>query len=160
FASLIENNIRINSDKLATALENLALNNDMLGWVTEIENILDLLSNRDYQNFDEKYVKMLFITLASLSPIYIIKSEAEIAGEYPDLMYLFRKPYKPNYQFLIELKYLKKSESKKLPKTMEIATQQVNRYLQKPEISELESLKAYAIVFVSKKAHFHLVGGG
>ncbi|MBE2281437.1 MAG: PD-(D/E)XK nuclease domain-containing protein [Ignavibacteriaceae bacterium] len=61
------------------------------------------------------------------------------------------------YQFLIELKYLKKSESKKLTKTMELATQQVNRYLQKPEISELESLKSYAVVFVGKKGHFTLV---
>ncbi|MBE2281801.1 MAG: PD-(D/E)XK nuclease domain-containing protein, partial [Ignavibacteriaceae bacterium] len=69
-------------------------------------------------------------------------------------------PNKVKYQFLIELKYLKKSESKKLTKTMEIAKEQVTRYLHKPEISELESLKAYAIVFVGKKAHFHLVGGG
>ncbi|MBE2279222.1 MAG: PD-(D/E)XK nuclease domain-containing protein, partial [Ignavibacteriaceae bacterium] len=92
-----------------------------------------------------------------LAPIYIIKSEVEIKGEYPDLMYLFRKPNKVKFQFLIELKYLKKSESKKLPKTMEIATQQVNRYLDKTEISELENLKAYAVVFVGKKAHFSLV---
>ncbi|MBE2280789.1 MAG: PD-(D/E)XK nuclease domain-containing protein, partial [Ignavibacteriaceae bacterium] len=66
-------------------------------------------------------------------------------------------PNKVKYQFLIELKYLKKSESKKLPKTMEIAKEQVNRYLQKTEISELESLKAYAVVFVGKKAHLSLV---
>ncbi|MBE2280876.1 MAG: PD-(D/E)XK nuclease domain-containing protein, partial [Ignavibacteriaceae bacterium] len=92
-----------------------------------------------------------------LAPIYIIKSEVEIKGEYPDLMYLFRKPNKVKYQFLIELKYLKKSESKKLTKTMEIAKAQVNRYLQKPEISELENLKAYVVVFVGKKGHFELV---
>ncbi|MBE2280738.1 MAG: PD-(D/E)XK nuclease domain-containing protein, partial [Ignavibacteriaceae bacterium] len=154
FASLIEQNIRINSDKVSTAVENLAMNNNMQGWVAEIENILDLLSNRDYQNFDEKYIKMLFITLASLTQLYIIKSEAEVTGEYPDLMYLFRKPNRVKYQFLIELKYLKKSESKKLAKTMEIAKEQVTRYLQKSEISELENLKAYAVVFVGKKANF------
>ena len=126
----------------------------MQGWVKQIERILGLLSNRDYQNFDEKYVKMLFITLASLSQLYIIKSEAEAAGEYPDLMYLFRKPYKPNYQFLIELKYLKKTESRKLTKTMESAREQVKRYLSKPEVKELENLKSYAVVFVGKKGHF------
>ncbi|MBE2281495.1 MAG: PD-(D/E)XK nuclease domain-containing protein, partial [Ignavibacteriaceae bacterium] len=152
--------VSLNESSLQQAINDLAKNNNMDRWIGEIERVLDLLSNRDFQNFDEKYVKMLFITLASFTQLYIIKSETEVAGEYPDLMYLFRKPYKPNYQFLIELKYLKKSESKKLTKTMELAKEQVNRYFQKPEIKELESLVAYAVVFVGKKAHFHLVGGG
>ncbi|MBE2280699.1 MAG: AAA family ATPase, partial [Ignavibacteriaceae bacterium] len=149
--------ITLSDSAIRKSFEELAVNNNMERWITEIENVLDLLSNRDYQNFDEKYIKMLFITLASLAPIYIIKSEAEIKGEYPDLMYLFRKPNKVKYQFLIELKYLKKSESKKLLKTMEIAKEQVNRYLDKTEISALENLKAYAVVFVGKKGHFELV---
>ncbi|MCF8307133.1 MAG: PD-(D/E)XK nuclease domain-containing protein, partial [Ignavibacteriales bacterium] len=146
--------ISLNVSNLQQSIIDLALNNNMERWIGEIEKVLELLSNRDYQNFDEKYVKMLFITLASLSQLYIIKSEAEVEGEYPDLMYLFRKPYKPNYQFLIELKYLKKGESKKLGKTMESAKEQVSRYLQKPEIKGLDNLKIYTVVFVSKKGHF------
>ncbi|MBE2280168.1 MAG: AAA family ATPase, partial [Ignavibacteriaceae bacterium] len=147
----------INVSDLQHAINDLAKNNNMARWIEEIEKVLEILSNRDYQNFDEKYIKMLFITLASLSRLYIIKSEAEVEGDYPDLMYLFRKPYKPNFQFLIELKYLKKSEPKKLSKTMELATEQIDRYLQKAEIKELTNLKAYAIVFVGKKGHFELV---
>lgn len=156
FAVLIEdnNNIRLKNDRIMSSLEDLALNNNMERWIGEIEKVLELLSNRDYQNFNEKYVKMLFITLASLSQLYIIKSEAEVEGEYPDLMYLFRKPYKPKYQFLIELKYLKKSEEKKLADTISIAKEQVTRYLMKPEINELENLKSYAVIFVGKKGHF------
>jgi len=146
--------IGINESNLQQALNDLALNNNMERWIGEIEKVLDLLSNRDYQNFDEKYVKMLFITLASLSQLYIIKSEAEVKGEYPDLMYLFRKPYKPNYQFLIELKYLKKTENRKLHKTMDLAKEQVKRYFEKPEIKQMEKLKVYAVVFVGKKGHF------
>jgi len=146
--------IGINESNLQQALNDLAINNNMQRWIGEIEKVLGLLSNRDYQNFDEKYVKMLFITLASLSQLYIIKSEAEVAKEYPDLMYLFRKPYEPNYQFLIELKYLKKSESRKLAKTMEAAKEQVERYFEKPELKQMEKLKVYAVVFVGKKAHF------
>lgn len=146
--------ITFNVSNLQQSIIRLAMNNDMGKWVGEIEKVLELLSNRDYRNFDEKYIKMLFITLASLSQLYIIKSETEAEGEYPDLMYLYRKPHKPNYQFLIELKYLKKSETKKLTKTMEIAKEQVNRYLQKPEIKELENLKVYTIVFVGKKGHY------
>jgi len=151
---LNRNEIGIEESNIQKALTDLAVNNNMAGWIGEIERILSLLSNRDYQNFDEKYVKMLFITLASLSQLYIIKSEAEVTGEYPDLMYLFRKPYKPNYQFLIELKYLKKGESRKLTITMESAKEQVKRYLSKSEVKDLENLKSYAVVFVGKKGHF------
>jgi len=151
---LKRNEIGIEESNIQKALTDLAVNNNMAGWIREIEKVLGLLSNRDYQNFDEKYVKMLFITLASLSQLYIIKSEAEVAGEYPDLMYLFRKPYEPNYQFLIELKYLKKGESRKLTKTMEVAKEQVKRYFEKPELRQMQKLKVYAVVFVGKKAHF------
>ncbi|MCK6604570.1 MAG: ATP-binding protein [Ignavibacteriaceae bacterium] len=147
----------ISDSSLQKSLVDLAQNNNMRSWIYEVEKVLELLSNRDYQNFDEKYVKMLFITLASLSRLYIIKSEAEVNGEYPDLMYLFRKPYQPNYQFLIELKYLKKSESRKLNSTMQSAKKQARKYLGKPEIQQLERLKVYAVVFVGSKGHFEEV---
>ncbi len=159
FASQLKENIQIalNTDKIITSLEDLAYKNNMQGWMERIEDVMELLSNRDLQKFDEKYVKMLFITLAAMSQLYIIKSEAEIKGEYPDLMYLYRKPYKPNYQFLIELKYLKKSEEGKLKTTMEAAVQQAKKYLAKPEVSQLENLEVYGVVFVGKKGHFEEV---
>ncbi len=154
---LIPEGKNINTDKLQSALNSLAQNNNIERWIECIEEVMTLLSNRDLQNFDEKYVKMLFITLAALSQLYIIKSEPEIEGKYPDLMYLYRKPYKPNYQFLFELKYLKTSESNKLNKAIDEAEVQVKNYLSKLETGNLENLIAYAIVFVGKKGHFRQV---
>lgn len=147
-------NININISNLQQALQDLAVNNNMGGWIKEIEKVLDLLSNRDLLNFDEKYIKMLFITLASLSPAFIIKSETEVNGEYPDLMYLFRKPNSVKFQFLLELKYLKKGDSAQLNRIMEKAEQQVKRYLLKQEIKELKNLRIYIIVFTGKQGHF------
>ncbi|MCK6604009.1 MAG: ATP-binding protein [Ignavibacteriaceae bacterium] len=144
----------IDESNLQNALLDLAQNNNMKRWIGEIEKVLELLSNRDYQNFDEKYIKMLFITLASLTQLYIIKSEAEAGGEYPDLMYLYRRPYEPNYQFLLELKYLKTNEEKKQSSVLLHAKEQVRRYLNKPEIKQLKNLKSYAVVFTGKKGHF------
>jgi len=115
------------------------------------------LSNRDYIRFDEKYIKLLFFTLAVLSPVYAIKSEAEVLGEYPDLMYLSREPYKVNYQYLFELKYLSKAGKTKLGTLQKEAKEQVQRYLGKPEIRAIENLKAYTIIFVGKKAHIEEV---
>lgn len=129
----------------------------MSGWISEIEKVLDLLSNRDYRNFDEKYIKLLFVTLASLPRLYIIKSEAEINGEYPDLMYLFREPYNPNYQFLIELKYVKSGAVAKNESVLSEAREQIKRYMMKTEIKQLKNLKCYVVLFSGKKGYFEEV---
>jgi len=152
-----ENDLVFNSDKIRNGMRELAYYNKIENWLLQIEYVLNQLSNRDYQKFDEKYIKLIFITLASLSQLYIIKSEAEVEGEYPDLMFLYRKPFKPNHQFLIELKYLKKSEDKKLSEKMDEAKSQVMRYLEKSEIKFLENLRSYAIVFVGDKSYFEEV---
>lgn len=65
--------------------------------VGEIEKVLDLLRNRDYLNFDEKYIKILLINLVFLTQLHI-KSKAKLMAELPALMYLFRKPYHPTFQ--------------------------------------------------------------
>jgi hypothetical protein len=48
--------------------------------------------------FDEKYIKALFIGFASLSNF--LKSEPEVEQKYPDIMFLYRPPFFPNYQYL------------------------------------------------------------
>jgi hypothetical protein len=146
--------VKMNISNLQTGLLNLAYNNNMHGWLEQIRKVLEKLSNRDFQRFDEKYVKLLMITLASLSQLYIIKSEAEVERDYPDLMYVYRKPYKPNYQFLLEVKYLKKEDETKLDSKMREAQNQVTRYFEKPELRQMENLRSYAIVFVGTTPYF------
>lgn len=126
----------------------LAQENQIHPFLELIENTLKALSNRDAMNFDEKYVKALFVGFANLANIYFIKSETEIQKKYPDIMLLYRKPILPNYQFIFELKYLKKSEADKLSTKVTEAKKQLRDYLQSPEVKDLSSLKAWSIVFV------------
>ncbi|TGO02491.1 hypothetical protein PN36_24180 [Candidatus Thiomargarita nelsonii] len=146
------NQLDFEVEEVRDKLEILAQNNEVKPFVGLIEKALQTLSNRDFISFDEKYVKALFVGFASLSNLYFIKSEPEIEQKYPDVMFLYRPPFAPNYQFLFELKYLKKSDSGKLKSTQEAAKKQVKGYLQFEEVRQLENLKSWVIVFVGEVA--------
>lgn len=65
----------------------MALNGNVGKIVEVLEGLLERLSNRDYQNFDEKYVKVLFYSLVqNFDDTYIVKSEYEVDRKYPDLL--------------------------------------------------------------------------
>jgi len=51
-----------------------------------------------------------------------------------------------------ELKYLKKTERKKLEQKRKEAKNQIKGYLDFEEVKELEPLKSWVIVFVGEKA--------
>jgi len=154
FVELIrkENNFEFNIVDVKDTIKKLAVQNEIKPFVSLMEEALSALSNRDYIKFDEKYLKVLFVAYFNLSSVYYIKSEPEYEGKYPDILLLFREPFKPNYQFLIELKYLKKSESYQYEKVREEGLKQVQGYLQIPEIKELKELKSYLIIFVGNHA--------
>lgn len=133
-------------------LETMAQNNEVAPFTSLIENTLENLSNRDFISFNEKYIKAIFVSFASLSNLYFIKSEPEIEQKYPDIMFIYRPPYFPNYQFLIELKYLKKTQANKLAQITKDAKNQIKDYLALEEIKNLENLKSWVIIFVGKKA--------
>lgn len=150
FIALLENHqgMTIQVQDVKTKLIELAQENRIEPFLGLIENTLQTLSNRDAMNFDEKYIKALFVGFANLANLYFIKSETEVQKRYPDIMLLYRKPIQPNYQFIIELKYLKKSELDQLDAKFAEAETQLQGYLQSPEIKALDSLKAWAVVFV------------
>ncbi len=133
-------------------LKKMAQNNEVSDFVGLIEKALETLSNRDFVQLDEKYIKALFVGFASLSNLYFIKSEPEFEQKYPDVMFLYRPPFFPNYQFLFELKYLKKTARKKLQQTRREAKNQIKGYLDFEEVKQLENLRSWVIVFVGEKA--------
>ena len=140
--------VQIEVSQIENAFYELAYQNQLAPFLKLIESVLKELSNRDFIQFDEKYIKVLFVAFASLANLYYIQSEQESEQKYVDVLFLHRPPYFPNYQFAFELKYLKKSESAQLETTVQAATVQLQGYLQSKALLRLEHLKAYAIVFV------------
>ncbi|MEZ4884860.1 MAG: AAA family ATPase [Chitinophagales bacterium] len=132
----------------------LALQNDIQPLVKYTEAILSELSSRDKISFDEKYIKIIFTSAFYTSGIYTIHNEFEVKRSktekgYVDILLITRPPHKPKYQFVIELKYLKKATAAKATIVKKEAVQQLKNYLTHDDyLQKLHELKAYVILFV------------
>lgn len=141
------NQITISSRQQLLAVEALALRDDIQPLVTELKQVLQLLSNRDSLWLDEEHIKSILLTLLYQSPVYFIQSEREMNRRYPDVMLLERSPYAVDHQHLIELKYSKKGDGEKGWRAkLEQAEQQVTEYLTLPAIRALPKLSAWVLV--------------
>ena len=138
----------------------LAQENNIAPFIELIETTLHGLSNRDFIKFDEKYIKLLFVAFANVAGFYYVKSEPEISQKYPDVMFLYRPPYFPKYQFVFELKYLKKQDADQVDAKRIEAENQLTQHWQNKELQDfitraeggMETVKGYAVVFVGEKA--------
>lgn len=141
------NQISIPDRALLLAVETLALHDVIQPLITELERVLQLLSNRDAIWLDEEHIKTILLALLYQSPAYFIQSEREMNRRYPDILLLERSPYKVSHQHLIELKYSKKGDKEKgwESKKQEGATQ-IQGYLQLPTIMALPKLSAWLLV--------------
>ncbi len=112
-------------------------------------------ADRDYQNFDEKYIKVLMMSFIAMANIYIIESErpANPVG-YIDLLLLAPMTRKIEYEYIFELKYVPKGEAKeaRIKAEQAEAKEQILRYVQNDEtLRDKKNLLAYSLVFVKNE---------
>jgi hypothetical protein len=122
-----------------------------------VQKLLEILSNRDFQKFEEKYIKMVIQAYAFQAKYYYVRSEREITNDgYLDLELLKHPDTNAEpHQYALEIKYLKQSEEGKLQSTMLAAKNQLQFYLEKDaELQSLKHLKAVAIVVVKDKVYW------
>ncbi len=104
-------------------------------------------SNRDELVYGEKHLQTLMIGLFSPYKAFHIHSEYEARKGYPDI-FLERIPGRMmNYEIVLELKYLKKSQESSLQSVIEAAKNQVNEYLQSERFSRSD-VKGFYVVFL------------
>ena len=115
------------------------------------------LSNRDYQNFDEKYVKIMLYCIARTTKKFIVKSEFELGRGYSDILLLPRDLNNDYYSVMIEFKYLKKDEKNKLKEKQEEARKQIIEYSNKEEIKVLKNIRKYTVIAVVDKLYIEEV---
>ena len=125
----------------------------------KIEKLLDILkefltnlSNRDYQKFDEKYVKVIFYSICRMLKGLYVKSELEVSGQYADILLIPKEDIKERYSILIEFKYIKQEDYDKdnnlLKDKQKQARIQLETYKKSEEITMLPKLKCYSIVVI------------
>ena len=144
--------IQYDSIPIRDSLIEMSESGKIMRLVAYVHSILKNLSNRDLQKFSEKNIKMIFMTLLMGNNAYFVKSEHENAEGYADLLLVPTKLNPGTDNFLLELKYLKKSSKETLETEKNKAIEQVRKYK-----SELEAegivCKTYAIIFVGKTGY-------
>jgi len=116
-----------------------------------VNNIFKKLSNRDLINYKEIDLKLLFVSVLSMSPEYILYSEFESDRKYTDLLVLRNSEYNLKYQYLFEFKFIKDETEDKFEKMKETGLKQLSDYIKTEKISSIDSLKAYLIIYSGKK---------
>ena len=149
FANLLKKTegIDANYQEIKNAVISMANMNDVAPITKIVENILKQLSNRDHIKFDEKYIKLLLFAYISMTKSYFIKSEPETNKKYPDLLFLRTNRFRPKYQHLFELKYIKKENAGKLDEVRTAGIEQVKGYLALDEVKRISNLKFWLIIF-------------
>ena len=130
-------------------LREIALEGKIDKVIQVLKEYLSNLSNRDFIKSDEKYLKILFYSIAmNFSSAYWIKSEPEYMRNYPDILLLPKETEKNYCAVMIEFKYLKKGEKRLLKEKQKEAREQINGYAEKEEMKKIKNLKKYAVVAV------------
>ncbi len=143
------NQLKFQTRELEEALYELAINNNISPFTQSIQKVVNLLSNRDLQNFSEKHLHTLLLTILNISDFYFIKSEMEVNKHYPDIMLLERSPFDVNFQYLFELKFCKKKDANtknNWEQKKQQGIKQIQGYLQLADIKPLKNLKSYLII--------------
>ncbi len=157
FLELIEREteLKIEENEYDKILQEIALEGKMDTFVKTVERYLKNLSNRDYERFNEKYVKLLFYSIAMNFDIYDVKSEMEIERGYSDLVLSSREEQKSKgyYSIIIEFKYLKKEEEKKLKNMQKEAKEQLERYCNTRYIKDIKKISKYIIIAINDQLY-------
>ncbi len=159
FIKLIDDEAQmsIDNDEYTEILRQLALEGKIDKIVEILQKYLKNLSNRDYQRFDEKYVKLIFYCISMNLKLYTVKSELEVQREYPDILLVPRDRSKGYNSIMVEFKYLKKGEENKLKEKQKEAKEQIFKYSNYNEIKDVEKLHRYTITAVNDKLYVEKV---
>ena len=113
------------------------------------EQFLKGLSNRDYERFDEKYIKVVMLSLLSNVNLYIPHSEYEVSADgYVDLYLQAAFEPERSAHYFIELKYAKaKAPKKTLDKKGDEGIAEMQKYLQSETAKTIRNLQTYVLVF-------------
>ena len=148
-----ETNISVQEDEYNEILKEIAYEGKIDKIVEVVHKYLNNLSNRDFQRFDEKYVKLIFYCLAMSLSFFRVKSEMEVQRKYPDLLIVPKKDQEKYYGVMIEFKYLKKEERNQLEEKQKEARKQIEEYNKFEEIASIPKLSKYTVIAVVDEIH-------
>lgn len=143
---------------LTDKIKTLAQKNDFQPLVELTQNVIAQLGVEDKAHFNETSLKAIFASFFYQVSYYNIFSELEVRKSPTkkgrvDLLLTRRAPFKPKYQFVFELKYIRNKKRNTFDTIKEEAIIQLEQYLQNDDtLKNLDNLKAYVIIFIGHEA--------
>ena len=106
-------------------------------------------SPRNTIKFDEKYIKLVYMMILTYTNQFNVYDEFMAHGGFGDLLILKAPNSTARYEVLIELKYIKKSETtdEKIEKELAKGVVQIGKYMKDERLSNRESLRKFVVVF-------------
>lgn len=150
FVQVTEERAQTNRDmyELGNALDELIWENRPQPILNVLQTALKSLTNRDFQQMDEKHIQAMFYAYLNLSRMYETKSEYEAEKKYFDIVMLETPIAEAQYEFIFELKYAKKAGDIRIETMTNEAKTQMKRYLATEEITHHPKMKAWVVVVI------------
>ena len=149
------NYLNLTTREKRTAIANIAINNDFTELNRLVSDILKLHNNDDYRGFDEARLKSVFLSCFSNQNLFLVKSEYTSEGRKIDIALFdqYGRSDDIKYNFLIELKYIKKSqaESETMKSVRDSAARQMKEYLNLKEFRDNQKIKGLIYIIVKDK---------
>ncbi|HIF9171895.1 TPA: PD-(D/E)XK nuclease domain-containing protein [Photobacterium damselae] len=142
---------------LESSIKRMQTKGEIADLIEQLKNYNKRISNRDLMSLDEKHFKFYMLMMFNLYSDYTVISEQEVENGYIDILLRRKLSFDVNYEWIIELKYLKSSARKSLEKTRQEGLSQVKSYVESREISESipsDNLKSVVITFLGKEDIF------
>jgi hypothetical protein len=149
--------VSIDSRRRQDAISSLAYDGNPKPYIEYVsKNILSRLSNRDLQNFNEKYVKIILLDGLFQSNLYLTVTELEVNQGYVDI-YMRRSHLRPEipYEWVWEIKYVAKKEAGNkvknvLEKKREEARAQLEKYRNSSMFADRTDIRYLSLIFTGK----------
>jgi len=141
--------LRVKVTELRSALREIAYEGRIDGLVRMVESFLQkVLSNRDLRGFVESHLKVHILTLLHLSRLYYIQSELEAERGYLDIFLRERPPFEIDYEWVLELKYVRKDELEgELERVKLEGEKQLRSYMEKVRSQARYPMKGALMIF-------------
>ncbi|MBC8236271.1 AAA family ATPase [bacterium] len=150
FYELLEKkySIRVRKIDLDDAIEAMAYDGQIDKFVSVVEEFLSkVLSNRDFRGFREGHLKIHILTLLFLNGLYYIQSELEAERGYIDIFLREMPQFPVDYEWVLELKYVRKGEAIEMERVKDDGMEQLRRYMQKVGPQTRRVLKGALLIF-------------
>ncbi len=150
FYELLEKrySVRVRKSELDDAVETMAYDGEIDKFVRVVEDFLKkVLSNRDFRGFREGHLKIHILTLLFLNGLYYIQSELEAERGYVDVLLRELPQFPVDYEWVLELKYIRKGDVGEIEQVKNDGMKQLKRYMEKVRPQTHRLLKGALLIF-------------